>query len=293
MSKICADFQIIENQAELYFVLLRKVLRFLFMKIKILAIISLLTVSAVATCQSTEEINKTDQLGRKQGHWIKKYQNGNLLYDGIFRDNHPVGEFKRYNEDKTLKSVLVYSPDGNEVDATIYHPNGFIASQGKYINQLKEGKWKFYTMYLKEHLICEEAYSKNLRNGLSVKFYPDNTVAEKTNYVNGRKEGEWLQYHENGKLFLKTSYSGDKLNGKFEVWYDDGKPQISGAYKNNLRDGTWRIYKKDGTQRYVLNYISGVTKDHQIDIDASNLIDSLELNKGKIPDPEKTEVIRP
>ncbi len=252
------------------------------MKIKIFAIISFLAVSAMATCQ-----NLTDQQGRKQGPWVKKYQNGNVEYEGTFTDNHPVGEFKRYYEDKSLKSVLIYSEDGTEVNATLFHPNGLTASRGEYINQKKEGKWDFYSSSVKDYLICEEVYSKNLRNGLSVKFYPDGSVAEKINYVNDLKDGEWTQYYENGKLLLKTTYSANKLTGKFDVWNNEGKPQISGFYKANLRDSTWRFFKKNGSLRYVLNYIEGVTKDRQADIEASYLIDSLDLNKDKIPDPEK------
>jgi antitoxin component YwqK of YwqJK toxin-antitoxin module len=258
------------------------------MKIKILAILSLLAVSVMANCQNAQDINKTDEKGMKQGHWIKKYPNGNIQYEGVFRDNHPVGEFKRYNEDNTLKSVLLYSPDGNEADATLYHPNGFVASNGKYINQMKEGNWKFYSSYLKDWLICEEVYSKNLRNGPSVKYYHDNKIAEKINYVNDRKDGEWLQYHENGKPLLKANFVHGLLNGKYEVWSDDGKPRVTGTYKNNIRDGSWRMYKKDGTIRYEMNYIKGVADNHQMEIDASNLIDSLEHNKGKVADPEKS-----
>jgi antitoxin component YwqK of YwqJK toxin-antitoxin module len=262
-------------------------LHFLSMRSKIIAIISLLAVSALASSQ-----NLTDQQGNKQGPWVKKYQNGNTQYEGTFRDNHPVGEFKRYYANKTILSLLIYSTDGTEVDATLYYPNGFIASKGKYINQLKTGQWDFYSASENGYLICRENYSKNLINGLSVKYYHDGTAAEKINYVNGVKEGEWTQYHEDGKLLLKANYNKNMLNGKYEVWYSDGKLQISGAYKNNEREGAWRFFKKTGTERYVLNYIDGVTKDLQADIDASNLIDSLELNKGKIPDPERTEGIR-
>ena len=38
--------------------------------------------------------------------------------------------------------------------------------------------------------------------------------------------------------------------------------------------------------------MAGVTKDRQMDIDESDFLDSLEKNKGKIADPEKTGVIR-
>jgi hypothetical protein len=65
------------------------------MKLKILTILSLLAISVIVSGQSGTEINKTDQQGRKQGQWIKKYPNGNIQYEGIFRDDHPVGEIKR------------------------------------------------------------------------------------------------------------------------------------------------------------------------------------------------------
>jgi antitoxin component YwqK of YwqJK toxin-antitoxin module len=262
------------------------------MKLKILIILSLLALPVLAAGQSGTENNKTDPQGRKQGIWIKKYPNGNILYEGTFRDDHPVGEFKRYYNDKKIQSVLIYSSDGKEADATIYHPSGYISSKGKYINQMKEGKWKFFSSSLKGSLICEEEYSKNIRNGLSLKFYPDSSIAEKVRYVNDQKDGEWLQYHPNGSLFLKSNYSNGMLNGKFEVWYQDGKPEFSGTYKNNLRQGLWHIYKDDGTLKYDLNYVSGVTDNRQMEIDATNFIDSLENNKWKIADPEKTGVLR-
>jgi antitoxin component YwqK of YwqJK toxin-antitoxin module len=262
------------------------------MKLKILTILSLLAISVIVSGQSGTEINKTDQQGRKQGQWIKKYPNGNIQYEGIFRDDHPVGEIKRYYEDKTIKSILFYTNDGKEADARIYHPNGFVASSGKYTNQMKEGKWKFFSPSVNGYLISEEEYSKNIRNGLSLKFFPDSTIAEKIRFVNDIREGEWLQYHQNGKLFLRSNYTAGMLNGKFEVWYQDGKPEFSGTYKNNLREGIWHIYNDDGTLKYDLNYVSGVTNDQKMKLDATNFIDSLENNKWKVADPEKTGVLR-
>jgi antitoxin component YwqK of YwqJK toxin-antitoxin module len=262
------------------------------MKSKIITILIMIALSVSAACQTDMDLNKTDAKGRKKGHWIKKNPDGKIQYEGTFKDDHPVGEFKRYFEDNTLKSLLVYSSDGREAYATIYHPNGFIASQGKYINQLKEGKWKFYSQYVNGYLINEEEYSNNTRNGPSLKYFPDSTIAEKLNYTNGIKDREWLQYFANGQVYLKAFYSGGMLNGKFEVWFSDGKQEVSGTYKNNLREGKWLIYKEDGTLQYEINYVSGITNDHQMDIDATNFIDSLEKNKDKIADPEKTGVLR-
>jgi antitoxin component YwqK of YwqJK toxin-antitoxin module len=245
------------------------------MNIKIFTIISLLAVSAIAASQKPSDINQTDAQGRKQGHWIKKYPHGLIQYEGEFRDDHPVGEFKRYYENSQLKSVLVYSSDGTEVDATLYHPNGFISSKGKYVNQLKEGLWKFYSASIEGYLINEEEYKGNLRNGQSIKYYPEGTVAEKLNYVNDKREGEWLQYYQNGRLFIRSFFTAGLLNGKFEVWFENGSLQYSGFYKNNRREGTWIIYNQDGSSRYKMEYTGGITKDNQMDIDNSNYLDEL------------------
>jgi antitoxin component YwqK of YwqJK toxin-antitoxin module len=274
------------------FVLLDRITRFSVMKYKIITIISLFALSANVNCQNISDINKTDQQGRKQGPWVKKDPSGIVLYEGTFKDGHPVGEFKRYYSDKTLLSVLIYSSDGRTAEATMLYPNSFIASKGKYIDQKKEGLWKFYSSSVNGFLLNEELYKGNLRNGLSIKYFPDSTVAEKTNYLNDKKEGEWIQYYPGGKLFLKSYYSRDLLNGKFEVWYENGKNQFSGSYKNNMRDGKWFIYNKDGSVKYELNYVNGMTNDKQMDIDETNFFDNLEKTKGKIADPEKTGVIR-
>jgi len=262
------------------------------MKLKIFIIVSFLGLSSIVTCQSVPDVNKTDQQGRKQGHWIKKDPNGIILYDGIFKDDHPVGEFKRYYENGTLISLLIYSDDGNEAIATIYHPNGYISSKGKFISQKKEGKWQFFSANISEYLISEEYYTLNQRNGISLKFYPDSTLLEKVKYINNVKEGEWLQYYPSGKLWVRSNYLNGKVNGKFEVWFENGQVQFSGQYKNDVRDGLWQIYNNDGVLRYKMEYREGFTKDHQMDIDESDFMDSLELNKGNVPDPEKIGIIR-
>ena len=257
------------------------------MKLKIFTIASLLSISLITISQSVQPVNQTDKEGKKQGHWIKKNKNI-IVYDGFFKDDHPVGEFRRYNDDNTIKSLLVYSADGKEADATIYHPNGFVASRGKYINQLKDGKWKFYSEYTEGYLICEEEYSKNVKNGSSVKFYPEGEVAEKLIFKNDITQGEWTQYYQNGVLCLKTNYLNGRINGRFEVWFENGTKQLSGEYKNNIKEGRWIVYNKNGTIKYELDYVAGFTNNRQMEIDESDFIDSLEKNKGKLSDPEIT-----
>jgi antitoxin component YwqK of YwqJK toxin-antitoxin module len=262
------------------------------MKFKIFLTIVCLAVVLIATGQIQTDINRTDQQGRKQGHWIKNYPNGAVMYDGTFKDDKPVGEFKRFNTDNSLKSILIYSNDSREADATFYYPNGYISSKGKYIDQMKEGPWKFYSSEINGCLINEEAYTKNKQNGLSLKFYPDSTLAEKLQYSDGIKTGEWLQYYPNGKIFLKAIYGKGMLEGKFDTWYDNGNPHYSGVYKNNLRKGNWKIYLENGALKYEIDFDDVKNRDLRIDEESADFFDMIEKNMGKIPDPEKTGDIR-
>lgn len=257
------------------------------MTLKILSFTILIAISGLLSGQETV-INQTDPQGRKQGQWIKYYPNGNVFYEGFFKDDHPVGEFKRYYKNKVLKSNLTFSPNGKEAFASIYHPIGYISSKGKYVNQLKEGKWQFFSISIDGYKILEEYYTKNLKNGLSVKFFPDSTVAERITYINDVKNGEWIRSFPNGSVCLKSSYLNGKINGKFEAWHENGNIQFSGQYKNDSRDGLWLIYNNDGSVKYKLNYFAGITDDRQMDIDESDYLDSLEQNPAKIADPDKT-----
>jgi antitoxin component YwqK of YwqJK toxin-antitoxin module len=259
---------------------------------KTIIIASLLAISIYASGQTETGINVTDQLGRKQGHWIKKYPGESIMYDGYFKDDHPAGEFKRYYENNSLKSVLIYSEDGRSANAALYYPNGKIASRGLYIDQRKEGKWQFFSAFTDGYMIVEEYYLKNLKNGSSVKYYPDSTVAERLTYKNDLKQGEWIQYYPSGSVFQKSNYLDGKINGKFEVWFENGGIEYSGQYKNDTRDGLWLIFNRNGTVKYKLEYLEGVTNDRQMDVDESAFLDSLENNRGKIADPQKTGVIR-
>lgn len=229
--------------------------------------------------------NMVDAQGKKQGEWVKYYKNGAIQYKGKFKDDHPVDTLVRYYENKVLMSIFVYSEDGKQATARINHPNGYIASEGVYVNQLKEGVWKFYSEEVEGYLMNEENYSENMKNGLSIKYYSTKAVAEKLTYSYGLKDGEWLQYFADGQPFLKASYSAGLLEGKFETWFSNGKPEFIGAYKDNFRDGKWLIYNEDGSLKYEVNYVRGTPDNSQIILDASDELDKMEKGGRTVADP--------
>ncbi|HVN57799.1 MAG TPA: hypothetical protein VMT63_05840 [Bacteroidales bacterium] len=259
------------------------------MKVTIITFLAFIAVSINVTGQAS--LNQTDARGLRQGHWIKKNSMGHVLYEGYFKEGKPSGRFKRFYENDSLQSVLDYSADGKSANAVFYHPNGLVASKGKYVNQLKEGSWEFYSSYFKDYLICREEYRNNMKNGISVKFYPDSSISERVNYVNDKKSGEWTQYFVGGKPCLSGYYVDGMLDGKFTTYYDNGHPEYSGQYRDDARDGDWIKYNRDGSVKLKINYISGVPTSPELFKKETEYLDSLERNKGKIPDPEKTGTI--
>jgi len=258
------------------------------MNLKILIFSLAALIPSLSGAQTSQPINQTDREGHKQGHWIKKYPSGQTMYDGFFRNDKPQGEFKRYYENGELKSVMVFSADGSTSEATIYYDNGFPASKGKYLNQFKEGTWKYYSPTSKGVKVLQEDYTRDKRNGVSVEFYPDSTIAEKISYKDGRKDGPWTKYNQDGKISFSASCSNDKLNGKYEGFFDNGKTEITGNYKDDLRDGAWTMYTRDGKVKFKIEYVLGMPQNRDLDIYETNLLDSLEKVKITFPDPEKT-----
>ncbi len=241
--------------------------------------------------QEAGPLNQTDSQGRKQGRWIRKYPNGNIMYDGFFKDDRPAGEFKRYHENNILKSLLIFSPDGNEAEAVMYYTNGFRASEGRYIRQMKEGKWKFFSSFTEGLLISEEEYTNDKIHGWLVKYYPDSVVAEKQHYRAGIRDGSWMKYHPGGSLHFRTTYRNGRLSGKFEAFFaDSGRPEVSGQYENDRKEGIWIIYNKDGSIKFKTEYIAGVPKGREMDLYETNYIDSLENLRIKTEDPEKMQI---
>ncbi len=257
---------------------------------KINFIIFLLLISLVITAQQKEPetndiSNYTDSNGLKQGNWGKKYSNGNIKYTGKFKDNKPVGEFKRYYENKSLQSVMIYAKDGTSAKTTFYYKNSAIAAEGKYSGTKKDSLWKYYSFY-GEHLSNIESYDKGLKNGISREFYEDGTISQERLWKNGILDGKWRMWFPGNKLRLETQYKSGKINGLFKSFYPDGTLEISGNYSDDIRVGKWTHIDKETKKKKYINYIGGLPENQEeIDKSFEESMEIYELNKNKLKDP--------
>ena len=202
-------------------------------------------------------INRKDAAGKKQGQWIKADTAGRKIYEGQFKDDIPQGTFRYYFPSGSLKAVSVFSPDGKTTNTTMYFPSGKKNAEGKYVNEKKEGVWRYFSEY-DESLVSEEIFVSGKKDGIEKTYYAGKNVVETVTWKNGLREGSWTQYFDDGTVKLQGTFKNDMKEGPFTVFYPTGQKFNVGQYKNNYPDGKWMTYDLDGKLLSTDVYENGV-----------------------------------
>jgi antitoxin component YwqK of YwqJK toxin-antitoxin module len=231
------------------------------MKNRTLYFILLIFLGFPALAQPLPGENKTDSLGQKQGYW-RKYVNDTLKYEGTFKDNVPMGEFKYYYGDKKIKSTVQYSDKGLKAVTVDYQSNGKKMAEGDYWDKKKHGLWKYYNT--EGVLIKQEDYHNGVPEGVWMAYYADGKPNEIKHYTSGKKNGDWLRFYPDSLLWLKGAYVNDKLNGLFSYYDLEGKIGLSGNYKDDLKIGPWFYYDKNGMNDRRVTYKAGLVQKEEI-----------------------------
>ena len=224
------------------------------MEKKLLLSYCLIFVSIVLFAQN-DTVNQKDRNGKKQAYWRKNYKNGNIAYEGYFKDNEAIGEFKRYHKSGKV-GVLMFHKSNGVTNVEMFDERGVLMSKGKYINKQKDSIWTYYDYEGK--FLAEEKYILGKREGLAKKYYKNGFIAEEQKFKNDKKNGIWRQYYQKpkelGTTKMETIYKEDKLDGIINVFYLSGQLEIKGKYKNNKRIDKWTFFKEDGTIKKTIEY---------------------------------------
>lgn len=199
-----------------------------------------------------------DDKGRKQGYW-KKYdeKTNKLLYEGQFKDDKPIGLFKYYHFNDTIKALIDFKPDGKTAYARHFHYNGKPSARGKYMGtELKDSLWSFYDEM--GILISREYYRTGKKHGLCVVYLPDGSVSEEKTFKEGLEDGPFVQFFEKGKIKTKGQYLKGKREGRFIFYYPNGVEVANGFFKNDLKNGPWIYKNPDGKVKEKELYKNGV-----------------------------------
>ena len=209
---------------------------------RFLAIIVVLALNTIANAQT--DINQLDGKGNKNGMWKGYYpESKRLRYDGLFDHGKEVGTFKYY-DDTQAQSVIAtreFNKKDNSAYTIFYNQSKNIVSEGKVVNKLYEGQWKYYHENSKV-LMTLEQYVKGKLEGTRSVFYPDAKIAEETNYTHGVKNGPYKKYTTNGVVLEESNYKNGQFDGKATYRDPQGNIVAQGLYVNGKKKGIWQFY---------------------------------------------------
>jgi len=232
----------------------------------------------------TQKVNQTDANGLKQGFWTKKYKNGVVAYEVTFKDNKPVGDYKRYHENGKLNAFLVYDEEGKWADAKMYDDNGKLIAEGKYNGKLKEGLWVYSN---KGKKVAEETYKNGKKEGVSKSFFENGSISEEKHWNNDVENGVWRQYYPNGKKRLETRIDNGMRNSVYYLYYQNGMLEIRGKYKNDRMEGKWIYYDKKGKVVKETKYTKGIADNQdELDEEEQKIFKQFEENRKRLKDPK-------
>jgi antitoxin component YwqK of YwqJK toxin-antitoxin module len=191
-----------------------------------------------------QETNKMDEKGQRHGLWKGTYEASKRpRYEGTFDHGKETGTFKFFDDTKELKVIATrdFSAKDGSAYTTFFDQKGNKVSEGKEVNKLAEGEWKYYHFESKE-IMSTENYSKGKLNGVKKVFYKNGKIAEETTYANGIKNGPYKKYSEKGDVFEDATYKNDQFDGP--VTYNDGAGKtIKGQFKDGKKSGKWKYFQ--------------------------------------------------
>jgi len=192
-----------------------------------------------------DSINRSDGNGFKQGFWRKTGGSGNVIYEGRFRDNLPIGEFRYFYPDGKIKTTMIYRSGSPVAYAVSYFPNGKKMAEGKYLSEKRDSVWQFYSETT-GNLVSEEPYENGVVHGVAKIYLLKGGLAEIVTWDHGVREGLWEQYYTGGAVKTRCYFHVDEKEGPFQAFSPDGVVMVEGQYHEGHQDGIWNFYNEKG-----------------------------------------------
>ena len=190
------------------------------------------------------DFNKLDEKGKKHGVWKGFYaESKRQRYEGTFEHGKEVGLFSFYDDTKA-KSVMAtreFNSTDNSAYTIFYDQAKNKVSEGKVINKLFDGEWKYYHKASKA-IMTVENYKNGKLEGLRSVYYPNGKIAEETTYKNNVKDGVYKNYSENGIVLEESIYKNNEFNGLAVFKDPKGNIVSKGEFLNGKKSGIWQFY---------------------------------------------------
>ena len=160
---------------------------------------------------ATREFNPKDN----SAYTIFYDQNKNKVSEGKVVNKLFEGRWNYYHKaSKAIMTIENYANGKLEGLRSVFYPNGKIAEEINFKDNLKEGICKRYT---ENGIVIEEsAYKNNEYNGTATFKDSDGSLISKGNFVDGKKAGVW-HFYEKGKLSKEENMSFPQRTSKIKT----------------------------------------------------------------------------
>lgn len=178
-----------------------------------LMIVALGLTTEINAQNPTDTINQKDSNNKKQGYWIKYYDDANTIIkeEGRYINNNKEGIWKQYFSDGVLQSEITFEQNKKNGYAKIYYENGVLSEEGIWKGNKWVGDYKFYHRNGKPQY--QFAYSENgERTGKQKYFYESGALMIEGEWTNGKEAGVITEYHENGQVKSTKDFTDGKLD---------------------------------------------------------------------------------
>ena len=189
------------------------------------------------------ESNKLDAKGLKHGIWKGVYEESKRpRYQGTFEHGKEVGVFQFF--DDTQKGDVIatreFNPKDNSAYTIFYDQNKNKVSEGRVVNKLFEGEWKYYH-YASPAVMTTENYKNGKLEGVRTVYFLNGKVAEQINYVNNLKQGAYKKYTESGIVLEESFFKNNEYDGLAIFRNDSGTVVAKGMFTKGLKTGIWEV----------------------------------------------------
>ena len=207
--------------------------------------------------------NQLDANGKKQGVWKGTYeQSKRPRYEGTFEHGKEVGMFKFFDDTSvgTLIATREFNSKDNSCYSIFYNQKGNKVSEGKLVNKLYVGEWKYYHED-SSLVMTSENYSNGKLNGLRKVTYPSGKIAEEAYYKNGKKDGFYKKYTESGIVLEESLYKNGEFEGLAIFRSPDNVVVAKGIFVKGKKEGIWefntngKITKENMTTKKVRKFV--------------------------------------
>jgi antitoxin component YwqK of YwqJK toxin-antitoxin module len=218
------------------------------------------------------------------GRVIDKYSNGQVHYEGQYRDGIKTGRWVQWHPNGVKKEEFYYhnghmhgpyfswytngkirikarythgkltadNAGCNKAGQVIQrHTNGYLAEEKLYRDGLLSLRLEWYD---NGRLKRETAFQDGRKNGWEKYWYENGARKEKTRYYNGKKNGLSISWYKTGQQKHEVTYWNGTMNGLYTEWYPNGHVKMSGYYFDGIPSETWIFRTNDGQIEFVGQY---------------------------------------